>query len=182
MDLLDFHQHDQDIQDHQDLDDLPDLPPFAPLQRQDHWEPDIPMMRVSELKERLSAALSRTNTPLASNETRALREALDTLVKEISEGQVLINDDYPVPPILLQIEAIPFGANRGIRGNGGSRTRSMRNKKRGGSRRARMRSSYKKRSFRKRSGHKRSGHKRSGHKHSGHKHSGHKRTLKKRYF
>jgi hypothetical protein len=161
MDLLDFHQHDQEGQDFQDFDDLP---PFAPpLQRQDHWEPEIPMMRVSELKERLSAALNRTNTPLASNETRALREVLDKLVNEMSEGQVLINDDYPVPPILLQIEAIPFEENRGIRGNGGSRKRSYRKrsyrkrsyrkrsyrKKRGGSRRARMRSSFKKRTHRK---------------------------------
>jgi hypothetical protein len=147
MDLLDFHQHDQEGQDFQDFDDLP--PPFAPpLQRQGHWEPEIPMMRVSELKERLSAALNRTNTPLASNETRALREALDKLVNEMSEGQVFINDDYPVPPILSRIEAIPFGENRGIRGNGGSR--SYRKKKRGGSRRARMRSSYnKKRTHRK---------------------------------
>jgi len=153
MDLLDFHQHDQDIQDHQDLDDLPDLPPFAPLQRQDHWEPDIPMMRVSELKERLSAALSRTNTPLASNETRALREVLDKLVKEMSEGQVFINDDYPVPPILLQIEAIPFEENRGIRGNGGSRKRSSIRKRnyRKRSYRNKKRSSYKKkRTLRKR--------------------------------
>jgi hypothetical protein len=152
MDLLDFHQHDQHDQEEQDFQDFDDLPPpFAPLQRQDHWEPEIPMMRVSELKERLSAALSRTNTPLASNEKRALREVLDKLVKEMSEGQVLINDDYPVPPILSQVEAIPFEENRGIRGNGGSRKRSYRKrsyrKKRGGSRRARMRSSFKKRSL-----------------------------------
>jgi hypothetical protein len=88
MDLLDFHQHDQHDQEGQDFQDFDDLPPpFAPpLQRQDHWEPEIPMMRVSELKERLSAALNRTNTPLASNETRALREVLDKLVKEMSEG------------------------------------------------------------------------------------------------
>jgi hypothetical protein len=91
---------------------------------------------------------------------------LDKLVNEMSEGQVFINDDYPVPPILSQIEAIPFEENRGIRGNGGSRKRSYRKrsyrkrsyrKKRGGSRRACMRSSFKKRSLR-------------------------KRTLKKRYF
>jgi hypothetical protein len=176
MDLLDFHQYDQDHQDHQDhqdLPDLPDLPPFAPLQRQDHWEPEIPMMRVSELKERLSAALNRTNTPLTFSEREDLRAALDGL----TEAHVRMNDDYPVPPILSRIEAIPFEENRGIRGNGGSRKRSYRKrsyrkrssickrsyrkrsyrKKRGGSRRACMRSSFKKRSLR-------------------------KRTLKKRYF
>jgi hypothetical protein len=81
---------------------------------------------------------------------------LDKLVKEMSEGQVFINDDYPVPPILLQIEAIPLYANRGIRGNGGSRRyrnkRTLRKKK----------SSMSKRSFK--------------------KHSFKKHTLKKRYF
>ena len=139
---LDFHQHDQEVQDLPDLPDLP--PPFAPpLQRQDHWEPDIPMMRVSELKPRLSAALHRTNTPLTFSEREDLRAALDGL----SEAHVRMNDDYPVPPILSRIEAIPFGENRGFIGNGGSRKR---NKKRGGSRRARMRSSYnKKRTHRK---------------------------------
>lgn len=127
MDLLDFHQHDQEGQDFQDFDDLP--PPFAPpIQRQDHWEPDIHMMRVSELKPRLSAALSRTNTPLTFSEREDLRAALDGL----SEAHVRMNDDYPVPPILSRIEAIPFGENRGFIGNGGSRSyrkRTHRNKR-----------------------------------------------------
>lgn len=140
---LDFHQYPyvHRVPERDDLD-----PPYAPpLQRQDHWEPDIPMMSVSELKTRLSTALNRTNTTLIPNEHRALREALDKLVKEMSEGLVLIIDDYPVPPILSHVEAIPLGANRGIRGNGGSRTRSYR-KKRGGSRNKR---SLRKRTLRK---------------------------------
>jgi len=136
MDLLDFHQHDQEVQDFQDFDDLP--PPFAPpLQRQNHWEPDIHMMRVSELKPRLSAALSRTNTPLTFSEREDLRAALDGL----SEAHVRMNDDYPVPPILSRIEAIPFGENRGFIGNGGRNKRS--NKRSEKKRSSRMRSSRK---------------------------------------
>lgn len=93
------------------------------------------MAPVSELKTRLSAALNRTNTPLTSNEQRALRVALDKLVKEMSEGWVLIDDMYDIPLILSQVESIPFGAKRGIRGNGGSRRcrntkRTLRKKKR----------------------------------------------------
>lgn len=132
---LDFH-HYPDVQDNQDIqgvqyiDDIP--PPYAPpLQRAEHWEPDeVPRAPVSELKTRLSAALSRRNTPLTSNEQMALREALDKLVKEMSEGRVLIDDLYDIPLILSQVEAIAIGENRGIRGNGGSRKRSYRKKTR----------------------------------------------------
>jgi hypothetical protein len=129
---LDFHYH-PDVQDNQDnqdiqgvqyIDDIP--PPYAPPLRREGYQ--VPMAPVSELKTRLSAALSRTNTPLTSNEQRALREALDKLVKEMSEGWVLIDDMYEIPLILSQVEAIPPGAKRGIRGNGGSRR--CRNKKR----------------------------------------------------
>ena len=149
---LDFHQY-PDVQEDDNLPDLPDLPPpNAPLlQREGYRVPRIP---VSELKTRLSAALSRTNTPLNSNEQRALRVAFDKLVNEMSEGLVLIDDMYEIPLILSQVEAIPLYAKRGIRGNGGSRKRSgIRTRSyrmRGGSRRARMRSSFKKRSLRKR--------------------------------
>ena len=123
MDLLDFHH-----QDVQDFPDLPDLPPFAPqLRREGHWEPEIPMMRVSELKSRLSAALNRTNTPLTFSEREDIRAALDGL----SEAHVRMNDDYPVPPILSRIEAIPFGENRGFIGNGGrmQKKRTLRKKR-----------------------------------------------------
>ena len=154
---LDFHYHPdvQDVQDIPDVEDLPDLPPFAPqLRREEHWEPEIPRMRVSELKQRLTAALSRTNTPLTSNEQRALREALDKLVKEMSEGWVLIDDMYEIPLILSQVEAITLGAKRGIRGNGGSRRcrnkkRTLRKKKRTLRKKKRTLSkrSFKKRSF-----------------------------------
>ena len=132
---LDFH-HYPDNQDIQDVEDLPDLPPFAPqLRREEHWEPLPDMRPAREVKERLSAALNRTNTPLTSNEQRALREALDKLVKEMSEGRILIDDLYDIPLILSQVEAIPIDENRGIRGNGGSRryrkkTRTLRKSKR----------------------------------------------------
>ena len=128
---LDFHYH-PDVQDNQDnqdiqgvqyIDDIP--PPYAPpLQRAEHWEPEIPRMRVSELKTRLSAALNRTNTPLTFNEKRDLRVALD----DVSKPHVRMDDEYDIPDILSQVESIPFRAKRGIRGNGGSRR--CRNKKR----------------------------------------------------
>ena len=131
---LDFHhypavqdnQDNQDIQGVQYIDDLP--PPYAPPLRREGYQ--VPMAPVSELKTRLSAALNRTNTPLTSNEQRALREALDKLVKEMSEGRILIDDLYDIPLILSQVEAIPIDENRGIRGNGGSRKRSYRKKTR----------------------------------------------------
>ena len=128
---LDFHYH-PDVQDNQDnqdiqgvqyIDDIP--PPYAPpLQRAEHWEPEIPRMRVSELKTRLSAALNRTNTPLTFNEKRDLRVALD----DVSKPHVRMDDEYDIPDILSRVESIPFRAKRGIRGNGGSRR--CRNKKR----------------------------------------------------
>ena len=131
---LDFHYHPDvpDVQDIPDVEDLPDLPPFAPqLRREEHWEPEIPRMRVSELKQRLTAALNRTNTPLTFNEKRDLRVALD----DVSKPHVRMDDEYDIPDILPQVESIPFGAKRGIRGNGGSRRcrntkRTLRKKKR----------------------------------------------------
>jgi hypothetical protein len=146
---LDFRQYNPDIHGVPDLPGLPDLPPpNAPLlQREGYRVPRIP---VSELKTRLSAALSRTNTPLNSNEQRALRVALDKLVNEMSEGLVLIDDMYEIPLILSQVEAIPLYAKRGIRGNGGSRKRSGIHTSS-----YRMRGGSRKRSLSKRSGHKR---------------------------
>ena len=134
---LDFHYY-PDVQDNQDNQDVQYIePPYAPpLQRAERWEHDeVPMAPVSELKARLSAALSRTNTPLTLDEESAIREEL----VELSKEHVLMDDMYEIPLILSQIEGIPIGKNRGIRGNGGSRTRSYRNKKRGGSR---MKRSY----------------------------------------
>jgi len=122
---LDFRYHPdvQDIPDIQDVEDLP--PPYAPpLRREGHWEPEIPRMRVSELKQRLTAALNRTNTPLTFNEKRDLRVALD----DVSKPHVRMDDEYDIPDILPRVESIPFRAKRGIRGNGGSRR--CRNKKR----------------------------------------------------
>jgi hypothetical protein len=136
---LDFHyypdvQDNQDNQDNQDIQDVQYIePPYAPPLRMGN--PYVPMAPVSELKARLSAALSRTNTPLTLDEKSALREAL----VELSKEHVLMDDMYEIPLILSQIEGIPIGKNRGIIGNGGSRTRSYRNKKRGGSR---MKRSY----------------------------------------
>ena len=120
---LDFHYH-PDVQDVQDVDDLPDLPPHAPQLRREGWEPLPDMRPAREIKERLSAALSRTNTPLTRVEQQRLRVELNA-VKDAP-----IDDDYPVPPILNEVEAIPIGANRGIIGNGGGRKskRTRRNK------------------------------------------------------
>jgi len=119
----------------QDIHGAPDLPPLyelPPLQREGYQVPRAP---VSEVKTRLSDALNRTNTPLTSNEQRALRVTLDKLVKEMSEGRVLIDDRYEIPLILSQVEAIPLYAKRGIRGNGGSRCRNKKctHRKRSGS-------------------------------------------------
>ena len=145
---LDFRYHPDvqdipDIQDIQGVEDLPDLPPFAPqLRREGHWEPEIPRMRVSELKQRLTAALNRTNTPLTFNEKRDIRVALD----DVSKPHVRMDDEYDIPEILPRVESIPFRAKRGIRGNGGSRR--CRNKKRTLRKKKRT---LKKRSFKKRS-------------------------------
>ena len=92
---LDFHYH-PDVQDIQDVDDLPDLPPHAPQLRREGWEPLPDMRPAREIKERLSAALSRTNTPLTRVEQQRLRVELNA-VKDAP-----IDDDYPVPPILDQ--------------------------------------------------------------------------------
>ena len=146
---LDFRYHPdvqdiQDVQDIPDVEDLPDLPPFAPqLRREGHWEPEeAPRMRVSELKQRLTAALNRTNTPLTFNEKRDIRVALD----DVSKPHVRMDDEYDIPEILPRVESIPFRAKRGIRGNGGSRR--CRNKKRTLRKKKRT---LKKRSFKKRS-------------------------------
>ena len=124
MDLLDFHQGAQDFQDFPDLPDLPDLPPHAPqLRREGHWEPEeIPRMRVSELKQRLTAALHRTNTPLTFKEKEDIRAVLD----DVSQPHVRMDDEYEIPNILPRVESIPLGANRGIIGNGGARKKRMR--------------------------------------------------------
>ena len=125
---LDFHYH-PDVQDNQDnqdiqgvqyIDDIP--PPYAPPLRREGYQ--VPMAPVSELKTRLSAALNRTNTPFTFNEKRDLRVALD----DVSKPHVRMDDEYDIPDILPRVESIPFGAKRGIRGNGGSRR--CRNKKR----------------------------------------------------
>lgn len=130
---LNFHYHPdvqdvQDIPDGQDVpgfDDLPDLPPHAPqLRREEHWEPLPDMRPAREIKERLSAALSRTNTPLTRVEQQRLRVELNA-VKDAP-----IDDDYPIPPILNEVESIPFRAKRGIRGNGGGRKKRTRALKR----------------------------------------------------
>jgi len=120
---LDFHYH-PDVQDIQDVDDLPDLPPHAPQLRREGWEPLPDMRPAREIKERLSAALSRTNTPLTRVEQQRLRVELNAV------KNAPIDDNYPVPPILNEVEAIPIGANRGIIGNGGGRKskRTRRNK------------------------------------------------------
>lgn len=105
---LNFHYHPdvqdvQDIPDGQDVpgfDDLPDLPPHAPqLRREKHWEPEIPRMRVSKLKQRLTAALNRTNTPLMFNEKRDIRVALD----DVSKPHVRMDDEYDIPDILPRV-------------------------------------------------------------------------------
>ena len=121
MALLDFRYHPdvqdiQDVQGIQDVDDLPDLPPFAPqLRREGHWEPLPDMRPAREVKERLSAALSRDKPLLTNDERQRLRAELN------AAKEAPIDEDYPVPLILSQVESIPINMNRGIIGNGGSR-------------------------------------------------------------
>ena len=98
-----------------------DGPPVLALGRAPRWGNQPITERVSILKERLGRALSRNK--LTAQERDQLHRALNRLV------DAPIDDYYVIPPILTIVEEIPLNANRVI-GNGGSRTRRMRKKKR----------------------------------------------------